>query len=700
MTTRHLASAPPPRQPLSVDRPITDAEEDVLERFRPAVLFAQQILAVDYRGGLVVGVLGPWGSGKTSYINLARTEFSRAGAHVFDFNPWMFSGADRLVDAFFAEVSSQLKLLPQIGDAGKAFEEYGELLSGFGWVPIVGPFAERIRLAMRMMGGGLKGIGRLQGGANEHRKRVARALQKLTHPVVVVLDDIDRLTTAEIRQVFQLVRLTASFPNIVYVLAFDRLRVEQALSEDRLPGRAYLEKILQLGIDLPELPAAALTEQITGALDAALVDVENAIELDANVWPNIFLEVVRPLIGNLRDVNRYALAIRGTVIALGGQIALADLLGMEAIRIFLPDVFARIPVSVDPLTNVAAMVLGQQQQSRGKAAIDEIITVAGLQGSVAISAMKLLFPAARKFIDNYHFTGDAQQEWLRAKRVAHPDILRLYLERAPSAGLKTHYAAAESFLRLGDADALTSYLRSLEPAKIEDVISGLEAFQGEFSPEQVVPGVVALLNLLPDLPDQTRGLLDLPVGLKVARVTYRLLRSLGSPQAIEQAVRDILPKLTHLSAKWDVISEVGLRESTSERMISEQEAATLEGQWREEVQRASVSTLLGEPELLRVYLAVRAGLAGGERQPLEIPRSNEITLRIVESAQTEMRSQSIDSYTVKRQVRLMWDSLVSVFGSENQLTKRLDDLLSSGVVIDPTLRELVEKYKNGWRPPT
>ena len=698
MTRRHLANAAPNRKPLSVDRPITTAEGDVLERSGPAALFAQQILALDYRGGLVVGVLGPWGSGKTSYINLARAEFSRAGAHVLDFNPWMFSGADRLADAFFTEVSSELKLLPQVGEAGKAFEEYGELLSGLGWVPFVGPFAERARLAMRLIGGGLNGFKRIQGGAIERRTRVARALEKLAQPVVVVLDDIDRLTTAEIRQVFQLVRLTASFPNIVYVLAFDRLRVEQALSEDGVSGRAYLEKILQLAIDLPELPPEVLTSQITDALDTALSDVENTGGLDANVWPNIFFEVVRPLIGNLRDVNRYALAIRGTVTALGGQVALADVLGMEAIRIFLPDVFAQIPVNVEALTNVGVMALGQREQGRWKLVIDEVISAAGRREPVATNAIKLLFPAARKFIDNYHFTSDARQGWLRAKRVAHPDILRLYLERMPSAGLKTHYAAEQAFSLLSDEDALTAYLRSLEPSRIEDVISSLEVFEGEFRPDQVVSGVVALLELLPDLPDRNRGLLDFPTALKVTRVTIRLLRSLGSPQSIEEAVRRILPKLTHLSAKWDVISEVGLRETTGDRMISEEASAALQAQWREEVRRASVATLLGEPELLRVYLAARAGLAD-EAQPLEVPKTREMILLMLENARTEIRSQAMDSYTITRQPRLMWDSLISVFGSENELMERIDDLLSSSVVIDPAIRELVEKYRRGWRPP-
>ena len=45
----------------------------------------------------------------------------------------------------------------------------------------------------------------------------------------------------------------------------------------------------------------------------------------------------------LRDVRRYNAAVRGTLINLRGQVELADVLGLEAIRIFLPDVFRRLP---------------------------------------------------------------------------------------------------------------------------------------------------------------------------------------------------------------------------------------------------------------------------------------------------------------------------------------------------------------------
>ena len=93
-----------------------------------------------------------------------------------------------------------------------------------------------------------------------------------------------------------------------------------------------------------------LYQQITTALDNVLDNIENTGPFDEQVWPDVFMEIIRPLIQNMRDVRRYAAAIHGTVISLKGQIALADLLALEAIRIFLPDVFKLLHSAIDGLT--------------------------------------------------------------------------------------------------------------------------------------------------------------------------------------------------------------------------------------------------------------------------------------------------------------------------------------------------------------
>ncbi len=112
------------------DNPIKNPEDDAIGRISTAQNFAQHVLALDTKEGVVVGVLGPWGSGKTSFINLARNEFEKAEVPILDFNPWMFSGAAQLVESFFIELAAQLKIRRGLAEIGENFEAYGELFSG------------------------------------------------------------------------------------------------------------------------------------------------------------------------------------------------------------------------------------------------------------------------------------------------------------------------------------------------------------------------------------------------------------------------------------------------------------------------------------------------------------------------------------------------------------------------------------------
>jgi len=136
---------------IPADNPIRKPEDDALGRVKVARSFVEQVLSLDATEGVVVGVLGPWGSGKTSFVNLARTHLEELGVTTLDFNPWMFSGAEQLVESFFLEVSAQLRLHPPFADIGRRLEEYGETFSGMGWLPLVGSWIERFRAAIGVL---------------------------------------------------------------------------------------------------------------------------------------------------------------------------------------------------------------------------------------------------------------------------------------------------------------------------------------------------------------------------------------------------------------------------------------------------------------------------------------------------------------------------------------------------------------------
>ena len=217
---------------------------------------------------------------------------------------------------------------------------------------------------------------------------------------------------------------------------------------------------------------------------------------------------------------------------------------------------------------------------------------------VVRSMITRVFPAAQRHLPGgIQYASGWESTWLRNRRVAHAEVLRLYLERIAGEGLQAFREAEQAWQVMADKDALDDYLRWIDPERLEDVIGSLEAYEDLFSSEHVVPAVTVLLNLLPELPDRQRGMFDLDARLVVGRVVYRLLRVVGDQDALADAVRAILPQVTTLSSKYALVSDVGYQEGSGHKLVTEDAAAAFEAAWRSEVRSASPEQLASERDL-------------------------------------------------------------------------------------------------------
>lgn len=467
----------PGDNPIRGDNPIQDPEEDVLGRTAVAESFVDHVLELDVSEGVVVGVFGPWGSGKTSFINLAREKFKERGSLVFDFNPWMFSDTEQLVQRFFVELSREFDI--QVGKLAKIIKFFpflkrgkrtwwlvkiGEIIKFFPflrldkrtwWLAKIGKIIKFVFSIVDFFIPGISSLMKafgesLQDGKKEikeQREKISNAIKRefRRSPGIVVLDDVDRLTTAEIRTIVKLVRLTANFPNLIYIVACDRFRIEEVLEDYGLSGRDYLEKIFQLPYNLPEAPDQILQEQIEESV-CAIVRIEKSTHstpFDQEHWGFVFLGIVEPLIRNMRDVRRYEAAVRGTLLNLRGRLELADVLGLEAIRIFLPDVFRLLHSVIDDITvasfleEVARNAEDTNEEQKQKK-IKELREVAKTpeRQEIVNEMLYHLF----KYSPQTSGTSLPEKELLellKRRRVAHKDNLRFYLERVPGANLLT-----------------------------------------------------------------------------------------------------------------------------------------------------------------------------------------------------------------------------------------------------------------------
>lgn len=657
---------------------------------------AADIRDVDASEGYVVGVVGPWGSGKTSILNMLREALQADPAiPVIDFNPWIFSGTDELIEAFFRELSAQMRLKePRIAAIADAVDAYSELVSPMSALPVVGAWIDRVRGSAKAL---KKFHDRRKGSVNEQREKLAAELTKLDQPIVVVIDDIDRLESPEIRDIFKLVRLLASFPNTIYVLAFDRARVEDALTQAGFDGRAYLEKIVQLGVDVPVVPAASMLRVIGESLETALNGLDAENRFDEDVWPDVLMEIIRPLIKNMRDVNRYCAALRTKARLLGAQIELVDVMALEAIRVFLPSVFAAISAGREGLTTPSPGFGARHDDTRLKAQIEAMVAAGTAHPEVVQATIARLFPAAARHVGNSSYGSEWLSKWLQARRVAHPDVLALYLEQSSNEGLRAFSTAERAFAVFDDQAALDELLRGVQVDSLEDVISALEGFEDDYDRTVVVPASRVLLNILPILPERQRGLFGImEPRFVVTRVVLRLLNKLDTSDEVMTATRAILAEVEPLASQFELVTIVGHREGAGHELVSAEDATVLEAELKERLLAATSDRLAQERDILRILYMPKTYDDGSVVRA--DPDHPGLARAVLLDAQGVVRSQVMGNRRVHRTTRLNWEMMVEVLGGEDELRRAIETVRPSA---DEQLRgviELAERYLSGWRP--
>lgn len=234
----------------TLDNPVQLPENDEFNRWPFSKRLADTIAAFDaHAGAPVIGIYGRWGYGKSSVLNFIRTQLERehyATVEILEFNPWRFKDQEALASAFFHGLASAIdKTLGGTGKTvGQILEYAGSLLT---IIPVAGSAAGKIaeKIGTRLAYDSL----------DDERRKIIEIMRKSERKIVVLIDDLDRLDREEILSVLKMVRLTANFPQIVYVLAFDDEMVARAAGQSfggtADSGRQFLEKIVQYPFIIP-----------------------------------------------------------------------------------------------------------------------------------------------------------------------------------------------------------------------------------------------------------------------------------------------------------------------------------------------------------------------------------------------------------------------------------------------------------------
>lgn len=322
---------------LDPDAALTDPEQDRFGRWPFARAVAETVARIEDPAGLVIGLYGPWGSGKTTVLNFIEATFKgHKNVICVRFNPWLYQGIEPLLRSYFDTLRAALGKSFEANKAVlKCLDVFDELWPGLSTVvpvpPETGKAASKVVRAL------------LSSTIERARQSVESLLAQQNKRVLVLVDDIDRLEPGEIELMVKVIKLCADFRHTVYLVAFDEKVVADALgtlyASGEETGARYLDKVVQVPLFLPAASYAALRSVFLEGLDSALRNAQ--VQVEAEELDRLQLELVNvyPRVATPRLAKRYANALLLALSLLKGEANTVDVVLMESLRVFYPGVY-------------------------------------------------------------------------------------------------------------------------------------------------------------------------------------------------------------------------------------------------------------------------------------------------------------------------------------------------------------------------
>lgn len=284
------------------DEPISNESFDLLDMSEAVENFSQHVLNNNHSSGLVFGIDGPWGVGKSSLINMAQNYWLKHENNVVvcRFEPLRYASESNITNRLITEITTAIQRKTFAPELKSAASRYSRLIKGkanvsfFGLKLSLSPTTESI---------------------DDLLEDIDDALKQLGLRIIIVIDDLDRLDPISINNVLFATKQSFKLSQATYVLSFDT-EILIGEQENKEKAREFLEKFITVKLNvfaetkhlieflhhnwhkssqlqLEGIPADTL-EKLSSILEKLAVNLEGELAIH-----------YLPLLGSLRKLKRF-----------------------------------------------------------------------------------------------------------------------------------------------------------------------------------------------------------------------------------------------------------------------------------------------------------------------------------------------------------------------------------------------------------
>lgn len=608
----------------SADRPITKLEDDLLGRAEFSKDLSDAISHWKGDDSLVIALHGDWGSGKSSIKNmaLAHSKQQENSPTIIEFSPWEWSAQDKIIEAFFDEISKSIgrkNTSKEDQNLANIFSRYGNHLStahtllkganlsiplfttailSIGLISSYFTYNTQLVLLITTLTSitslilsatekGSELLGKLSENyekkaklnektLNEIREELIEALTKRKTPLLIVMDDLDRLTSIELRMIFQLIKANTDFPNVIFLLLLQKDIVENKLTDSTQSGENYLEKIIQIPFTIPQIQLKQVHEVLFKLLDNIInshIDADKKFNQDR--WAEIYHNGFKNYFKNLRNVYRFNSTLSFNFnLFKNNDIFEADpidLIAIECLRVFEPNVYNKLSNSKEAFTTLRSSPSdNQSQKAKYSRIIENIINSASEINRESVKEiLKNLFPTTQWIISNHYYDHTSYQQWFTQLRVCHKDHFDKYFKLSFDS---EDFSTSDfiSFLQLtADREKLKEQLLTLDAEnRLEDFLSKFEAYSKHICQKNIEPYLYAMFDSADEVNKESSKFLGFSAQTHLFRLSYWCLESIQDRKQRARLLVNYINQNSNFASIEDIlISEEDAKEKQQHHLL-------------------------------------------------------------------------------------------------------------------------------------
>lgn len=415
------------------DSPIISSDDNkFVGRAEYAEKIAQAVLSLDEDSSYVVALYSKWGYGKTSVMNMTKTALSDK-AIIIDIKPWNYLSDKELAANLLIELDERFaisfidrakiwvkkrskNILKTVSDASEVTSD------------VIGEINKPAGLSVKAVAKTTDKLTSL-GSYKKFRARIEKSIKDSGKKAVVFIDDIDRLDAQEILNTFKLIRSVADIKGVIYFLAFDEKLVCEAIDENlpkKTGGKEYVDKIVQIPLELPRIDRDELDEYMLDELNQILEDTKIVIS-DSEVRDVMsFYRKIRNNLDTPRAVVRCSNALRFAIPLTKDEANIADVVCIELLRVLRPDLYKivrnnRALLTEDPNdVNYYISSYSDNRHEKTKQTLNELF-----ENEDDLRLLDDIFPVIGKYCFNHSSWEDAKQN-RKNKRIKSPAYFNRY----------------------------------------------------------------------------------------------------------------------------------------------------------------------------------------------------------------------------------------------------------------------------------